>query len=74
MNFLGISRILQLILASAITFLVLIQSKGSGLSSAFGGSGAQYRTRRGVEKVVFVTTIVCGILLVANSLLLVLIS
>jgi preprotein translocase subunit SecG len=74
MNYLGISKIIQLVLSAVISFLVLIQNKGTGLSSAFGGGGAQYRTRRGVEKVVFVATIISGFLLVANSLVLVLLS
>jgi protein translocase SecG subunit len=36
--------------------LILIQNRGSGLSSTFGGSNEVYLTRRGVEKwVVYLT-------------------
>jgi protein translocase SecG subunit len=38
--------------------LILIQNRGSGLSSTFGGSNEVYLTRRGVEKwVVYLTWI-----------------
>jgi len=43
---------------------VLMQSKTSGLSGAFGGDDAAgaYQTRRGLEKLVFTTTIVVAVL------------
>lgn len=74
MGFLRISKILQLALAVSLTFFVLIQSKGTGLSSAFGGVGGHYRTKRGIEKGIFALTIIFGVLFVINSLVLVLLS
>ena len=71
MNYLFISQILQIIIATLLVILVLIQSKGGGLSSTFGGSITFYRSKRGVEKSVFVLTIVMGILLVVNSIIIV---
>lgn len=71
MDLLRVLKTIQLILAITITFFVLIQSKGTGLSSAFGGMTGQYRTKRGVEKLVFTLTIITGILFVVNSLLIV---
>jgi preprotein translocase subunit SecG len=71
---LNIIKIIQLVLSIIITLLVLIQSKGTGLSSAFGGAGGFYRTRRGVEKLVFASTIVIGVLLVLNSLALLILA
>jgi preprotein translocase subunit SecG len=47
----------QIILSIAIIALVLLQVKGSGLGSIFGGDGGVYRTRRGVEKTIFNATI-----------------
>jgi preprotein translocase subunit SecG len=47
---------------------VLLQQMGSGLSSTFGGSGASYQTRRGLEKVLFRATIVLGVLIVVGSI------
>jgi len=37
--------------------LVVIQAKGTGLGSSFGGSGESYRSKRGVEKIVLYGTI-----------------
>ncbi|OGF95660.1 preprotein translocase subunit SecG, partial [Candidatus Giovannonibacteria bacterium RIFCSPLOWO2_12_43_8] len=48
---------------------ILFQQKGSGLSSAFGGEGNIYTTKRGLEKILFRVTIVLGILFLALSLL-----
>jgi preprotein translocase subunit SecG len=66
-------KIMQLVFALVLTGLVLIQSKGGGLSSMV-GSGAMYRSRRGLEKVVFVGTIVIGVLFSMNSLFLLLLT
>jgi len=61
-------------MALLLTFLVLIQSKGKGLSSSFGSSMGYYQTRRGFEKFIFYLTIFLGIAIVANSLALILLS
>lgn len=74
MNLLFISKVLHVVLVLLLIPLVMIQSKGVGLSSTFGGVGGYYRTRRGVEKVVFVVTIIIVIAFVFNSLLIVLLS
>lgn len=48
---------------------VLMQQKGSGLSSAIGGgSGMEYSTKRGAEKFIFQATIVISILFLATSI------
>jgi len=56
MNWQLISRILQIVISILLVFFVLIQAKGTGLSSAIGGSIGYYRSRRGIEKVVFIVT------------------
>ncbi len=50
---------LAMILVSIVMMVVILaQSKGSGFSGAFGGdSSSIYRSRRGVEKVLFQFTI-----------------
>lgn len=53
--------IAQLILAVLLSGSILIQQQGSGLGSAFGGEGNAYRSRRGVEKLLFRATIVLAI-------------
>jgi preprotein translocase subunit SecG len=49
----------------------LLQARGAGLGSVFGGSsaGTVFKTRRGVEKLIFNLTIVFVILFAAISLL-----
>lgn len=41
---------------------ILMQSRGVGLAGVFGGSDAVYRTKRGMEKILFISTIVLAIL------------
>lgn len=40
------------------TFLILLQNRGAGLSSTFGGSDEVYITRRGIEKTVTQLTVI----------------
>ncbi|OGC47132.1 preprotein translocase subunit SecG [candidate division WWE3 bacterium RIFCSPHIGHO2_01_FULL_42_13] len=74
MNFLNLSKLLQILLAALLTLFVLIQSKGIGLSSAFSNVGGFYRTRRGVEKLIFGLTVTFGVIFVINSLVIVFLS
>ncbi len=53
----NIINILNIIISIVIVTLVLIQGKGAGLGSAWGGSGEMYQTRRGVEKVTLQLTV-----------------
>ena len=53
--------IFQLILAILLVVVILLQQKGSGLGSAFGGSGIVYTTRRGIDKALFQATIVISV-------------
>jgi len=64
-------KVLQIILALLMVFLVEIQTKGKGLASGIGGNFTFYRSKRGVERFVFAFTIIVALLLVTNSLLLV---
>ncbi|MCL5010378.1 MAG: preprotein translocase subunit SecG [Patescibacteria group bacterium] len=47
----------QLIVAIFLIGAILLQSQGSGLSSAFGQGGEFYRSRRSMEKLLVVMTI-----------------
>lgn len=47
----------QIVLAVFLTIAILLQSQGSGLGAAWGGGGETYHTRRGLEKVLFYSTI-----------------
>ena len=58
------------ILVSAILtiLLILLQQRGASLGAGFGSSGELYTTRRGLEKSLFITTIVFAVIFVASSL------
>jgi len=62
-------QIIQVILAITLIALVLLQVKGGGLGSIFGGSGGVYRTRRGIEKTMHQVTIGLSLLFFIVSLL-----
>jgi preprotein translocase subunit SecG len=50
-------RIIQVILSIFLAILILLQSKGTGLGSVFGGDGSVFQTRRGIELTLFKFTI-----------------
>ncbi len=58
-------KITQIVVAISIIVAILLQPRGTGLGSAFGGEGALYYTRRGLEKTLFFVTIFLVILFVA---------
>jgi len=68
-----ILKIVQIILAILLTAAILMQARGAGLSGAFGGSGGFYRTKRGMEKIIFRATIVLAAAIGAIALVNVLI-
>lgn len=61
--------IAQLIISILLIGAVLLQQRGTGLSSAFGGLSEIYSTRRGLEKSIFIATVILGILLVASVII-----
>jgi preprotein translocase subunit SecG len=62
-------NIIQIILSIPLIGAILLQAKGSGLGSIFGGEGNVYRTKRGAEKTLFIFTILNSICLFAVALL-----
>ena len=63
-------KILQLIIGVIFIIVILLQSRGTGLSGVFGGSGtAIHRSKRGMEKWLFYLTIVLGLCLLALTLI-----
>ncbi len=64
----NILYIVQIVISILLIITILMQQKGSGLGSAFGGEGAVYRTKRGAEKIIFRATIVLAILFLATAL------
>lgn len=60
--------ILQIIVSFSLIVLILLQSKGVGLGSTFGGGGGFYRSRRGIEKIFVYLTILLIILFFVLSI------
>jgi preprotein translocase subunit SecG len=58
----------QMIVGIALMISILLQARGTGLSGAFGGDSAVYRSRRGVERRLWQFTIVLMVLFVLFSL------
>ncbi|MBX3070003.1 MAG: preprotein translocase subunit SecG [Thermomicrobiales bacterium] len=62
--------IIMILLSVVLMIVVLLQTKGSSFSGAFGGdSGSIYRTRRGFEKTLFQSTIVLSVIWVIFAIL-----
>lgn len=62
--------IAQVIISIVLIILILLQERSSGLSGVLGGTetGA-YQTRRGIEKIIFVATVVLVVAFAVLSLL-----
>lgn len=55
-------NLVMIIVSIVLVLVVLLQTKGSSFSGAFGGDTSSiYRTRRGIEKTLFQFTIVVGV-------------
>jgi len=67
-----ILNIIAILAAVALIVLVLLQMQGSGLSTAFGGTGEFYRSKRSVEKLLMWATVVTTVIFAIVSLLLLL--
>ncbi len=59
----------QIVLSVALVAAVLLQVRGGGLGGIFGQADTVYRTKRGVEKVLFQITIALVVLFTLVSLL-----
>lgn len=60
-------NIIQIVLAILLVIAILLQQRGGGLSPVFGGESGAYRTRRGIERIVFRGTIVLATLFFAAA-------
>jgi preprotein translocase subunit SecG len=50
-------QIAQIIVAIALIVAILLQARGAGLGSVFGGTGTVFKTRRGIERLLFRMTV-----------------
>lgn len=61
-------NIIQFFLAALLVAVILLQQKGTGLSAVFGGSSNIYSTKRGVDKILHLSTIIISVIFFSVSL------
>lgn len=64
----NILEAITLISAVLSIILILLQQRGATLGAGFGASGELYTKRRGLEKSMFVTTIVFVVIFISSIL------
>ena len=64
--------IVEIIIGILLVATILLQMQGSGLSTAFGGGGSFYRSKRSIEKLLIGATAVLAVLFAIFSVLLIL--
>lgn len=62
MNFASLLETTILVTAVLSILLILLQQRGASLGAGFGASGELYTERRGLEKSLFVTTVIVVLL------------
>ena len=68
MQFEDFINVAQILVATMLMLVILLQAKGSGIGTALGGgTNSSFRTRRGVEKTLFQLTIVLAIVFLVIS-------
>lgn len=55
-------QIVQIIVGIALVISILLQARGAGLGSVFGGTGTVFKTRRGIDRLLFRMTIIFMVL------------
>jgi len=60
--------IIQIIVSILLIIAILLQERSSGLSGVFGGNSEFYHTRRGLERIIFWSTVVLVILFAGLSI------
>lgn len=53
--------IAQIVVSILLIICILLQSRGGGLSSVFGGSSSVFQVKRGAEKFIYTATIVLAV-------------
>jgi len=64
----SILEIAQVVVSLFLIVLVLLQQRGSGLGSVFGGGGEVYHRRRGLEKWFLRGTVILAFIFLALSI------
>ena len=61
--------IIQIAVSIFLIITILLQQRGGGLSGAFGGEGSVYSTRRGIEKSIFIASVILAAFFFVISIL-----
>ncbi|MFA5644092.1 MAG: preprotein translocase subunit SecG [Patescibacteria group bacterium] len=61
-------KIIQIVISILLIVVILLQNRGSALGGVFGGSNTVFLTKRGIEKKLFIFTIILAILFFIISL------
>lgn len=61
-------QVIQIVSSLLLIIAILLQQRGSSLSSAFGGVSSAYRSRRGIEKFLFTATIIIAVIFALASI------
>jgi preprotein translocase subunit SecG len=66
-----ILRYIQILISVALVSIIILQARGTGLGSLFGGAtgAGAVRTRRGLEKTLFQITVGLSMAFVLNAIL-----
>lgn len=64
----NILTIIMVVIAVLLMATILLQQRGASLGGAFGGNSGVYRSRRGVEKLLYHLTIILAIIFIALSI------
>lgn len=59
----------QVVVSVTLIIAILLQAKGATLGGIFGGDGATFRTRRGLEKTLYQATIGLSVAFFALSII-----
>ncbi len=61
--------LVQILVSGLLMTTILLQQSGTGLGAAFGGASDVFRTKRGLEKGLFYSSIVLSVLFFLTAIL-----
>lgn len=61
--------VFQVIIATCLVVTIILQNRGTSAGITFGGSGETFRAKRGLEKMLFYSTIVLSVLFASISII-----
>ena len=64
----------QIVIATTLIVLILLQSKGANLGGIFGSDSSVYRSRRGIERTLYNATVGLSVVFFALSLVAVMVA